>query len=462
MEKKDQEIISLKILSKLTFSEIAEILGESTNTIKWRYYKSMYTLKILLSNLSMFIVTATLGILSIKNQNKNANELKDGGTIEYKALLYTITDYHKIAPEGSKTGYLEGIKIEIFNSLEKKTETTTTNNEERIKIEDLKIRAENIDTTKLVKFEGILYGKPNEFIDYAGDLNKSIGKIDLLIGEEYLPQLDGETNCKEFCNCNVLEANEKTMVLNIDNVAVLFRAIDKENIKKSNGEILEIADNIEYSSFVGTILEETTKYMIVEPNEDEEERKSSDKIKINYGTDHMDYLYGIGRKVVIYYTGYIMESDPAQINTNKIETEGYENFEITVKKSKEITKKKILNNKDLSADGQDFNLYYYGLDAVNVKVDNKEMSLEEALKSGKLTLQGIIQKANRDEKDGKLELNGIEGKADTDFLNARICYDGGSTEYHYKDYTIIKVHNVAGNRDVYVGIPEMNLKDLKL
>lgn len=77
LEKKDQEIISLKILSKLTFSEIAEILGESTNTIKWRYYKSMYTLKILLSNLSMFIVTATLGILSIKNQNKNANELKD-------------------------------------------------------------------------------------------------------------------------------------------------------------------------------------------------------------------------------------------------------------------------------------------------------------------------------------------------------------------------------------------------
>lgn len=226
----------------------------------------------------------------------------------------------------------------------------------------------------------------------------------MLIGEEYLPQLDGETNCKEFCNCNVLEANEKTMVLNIDNVAVLFRAIDKENIKKSNGEILEIADNIEYSSFVGTILEETTKYMIVEPNEDEEERKSSDKIKINYGTDHMDYLYGIGRKVVIYYTGYIMESDPAQINTNKIETEGYENFEITVKKSKEITKKKILNNKDLSADGQDFNLYYYGLDAVNVKVDNKEMSLEEALKSGKLTLQGIIQKANRDEKRRKIRI----------------------------------------------------------
>ena len=77
LDKKEQEIVSLKVLSKLTFSEIAEMLGESINTIKCRYYKSMYTLKILLSNLSMFIVTATLGILSIKNQNKNANELED-------------------------------------------------------------------------------------------------------------------------------------------------------------------------------------------------------------------------------------------------------------------------------------------------------------------------------------------------------------------------------------------------
>lgn len=73
-------------------------------------------------------------------------------------------------------------------------------------------------------------------------------------------------------------------------------------------------------SFVATVLEETTKYMIVEPNEDEVERKSSDKIVINYGYDHNDYLYGIGRKVRIYYNGYIMETYPAQINSDKIET----------------------------------------------------------------------------------------------------------------------------------------------
>lgn len=226
------------------------------------------------------------------------------------------------------------------------------------------------------------------------------------------------------------------------NVPVLFEAIDKENIKNFNGEKFDDVQNTQYSSFVATVLEETTKYMIVEPNEDEEERKSSDKIKINYGTDHIDYLYGIGRKVVIYYTGYIMETYPAQINTNNISIDGYEDFEINVKPSNKIEPKKILNNKELNADKQDYNLYFYGLDEINVTVNNETMLLEDALKSGKITIQGIIQKANRD------------------IPNAISYKDGGSIEYHYKDYAIIKYHSLDGNRDVYIGIPEMKLTDL--
>ncbi len=374
------------------------------------------------------------------------NRLKDGGTVEYKALLYKLTDYHKFRTD---TEYVEGSKIEIlgkeiFNNtimhhIEKDPET-----DKRVKLEDLKITAKNIDTTKLVKFDGVLYGKSNALIDYVGDLNKSIGKINFLIGEEYMPKLDGETNCKELFNASVLEANGKSMILNVNNEAVLFESIDKENIKKKNGERLDNAQNTEYSSFVGTVLEETTKYMIVEPNEDEEERKSSDKIKINYGTDHIDYLYGVGRKVVIFYNGFIMESYPAQIETDNISIDGYEDFKIEVKPSNKIETKKILNNKDLSADNQDYNLYFYGLDEVNVIVDNKTMSLEDALKSGKMTIQGIIQKANKD------------------FPNATSYDDGGSVEYHYEDYSIIKVHKLDGNRDVYIGVPSMKLNDLKL
>lgn len=74
---KEQEIVSLKILSNLTFKEIGELLGESTNTIKWRYYKSIYTLKIALSNLGMFIITFILGITTLKEQKKEAPIIKE-------------------------------------------------------------------------------------------------------------------------------------------------------------------------------------------------------------------------------------------------------------------------------------------------------------------------------------------------------------------------------------------------
>lgn len=397
-------------------------------------------------NIVIIIVILLLIILLFPIQ---INRLNDGGTVEYRTLLYSITKYHRL-DENIDDGYIDGIEIKVFGKkIYSNVEETPRDNEERIKLKDLKITTKDIDATKLVKFGNVLYGKSNLLIDYAGDLNKAIGKINMFIGEEYLPQLNGETNCKEFLNCNILEANDKTMVLNIDNVAVLFGAINKENIIQANGESLENIATPQYSSFVGTILEETTTYMIVEPNEDEIERKSADKIKINYGTDHIDYLYGIGRKVVIYYTGYIMESYPAQINTDKISTDGYEDFKIEVKLSNKIKAKKILNNKDLSSDKQDYNLYFYGLDEVNVTVDNKTMSLEDSLKSGKMTIDGIIQKANKDEKDGKI-------------IKAEIYKDGGSTEYHYENYSIIKVHKLDGNRDVYIGIPNMKLDDLKL
>lgn len=161
--------------------------------------------------------------------------LNDGGSIEYKALLYKVTKYHKLAPVESEIGYIDGIGIEIFgfeifNSIEKETLKTTN---ERIKLKDVQFIDTDIntDTNELVKFKGILYGRAYAVIDYAGDINKSIGKIDYLIGEEYLPQLNEETNCKELLNASVLEANDKSMILNVNNVAVLFNAIDEDNIK---------------------------------------------------------------------------------------------------------------------------------------------------------------------------------------------------------------------------------------
>ncbi len=196
------------------------------------------------------------------------------------------------------------------------------------------------------------------------------------------------------------------------------------------------------NSFIGTVLEETTTYMLVEPNEDEPERKIADKFIIEYGTEHNDYFYGVGRKVLINYSGYVLETYPAKIKTNNIGTNGYNDFELIVKNSDKAEKRKILNNIELYKYNSNYNLYYYGLDEVNVNVNNETMSLEEALKTGKLTIDGIIAKANMDN------------------VKSDMYKDGGSMIYWYDDYTIIKCHFLDGNRDVYIGSKDMTMNKI--
>ena len=36
---------------------------------------------------------------------------KDGGTVAYRAILYSVTNYHSISPEG---GYYTGIEVKIL------------------------------------------------------------------------------------------------------------------------------------------------------------------------------------------------------------------------------------------------------------------------------------------------------------------------------------------------------------
>lgn len=79
---KEKEIISLKIISNLSFDEIGKILKTPTGTIKWRYYKSIHTLQILLSNLGMFIATAILSIAILKNSKKTTLPVEKETNIE--------------------------------------------------------------------------------------------------------------------------------------------------------------------------------------------------------------------------------------------------------------------------------------------------------------------------------------------------------------------------------------------
>lgn len=82
LDDKEKEIVSLKILSNYTFKEIGYMLNIPTGTVQWKYYKSIHTLKILLSNLSLFIITSMLYISSVSKNKKNDNTIDNTKNVQ--------------------------------------------------------------------------------------------------------------------------------------------------------------------------------------------------------------------------------------------------------------------------------------------------------------------------------------------------------------------------------------------
>lgn len=193
-------------------------------------------------------------------------------------------------------------------------------------------------------------------------------------------------------------------------------------------------------SFYGKIVESHETYIIVEPNEDEEERKSSDKFLINLEKNN-DAIYMVGSNVKITYVGGINESYPAQIGTTKIELKSVDNFTLIFNKEPGKAMHNIIDKKNNTQ--YDYNIYSYQ-GTVEIIINNKTYTLEEALKNNKITMEEIIAKANKD------------------FPNAASYDDGGSIEYHYENYTIIKFHTLGGNRNVYIGNKDLNINDLNV
>lgn len=81
--------------------------------------------------------------------------------------------------------------------------------------------------------------------------------------------------------------------------------------------------NEELTTFTATVLENKGTSIMVQPDEGEEELRSSDKIIVRFPKDSavLEDLsqFTVGKKVKITYNGTIMESYPAQINASKVE-----------------------------------------------------------------------------------------------------------------------------------------------
>ena len=125
---KEKEIVSLKIISGLSFEEISKLLSEPVGTIKWRYYKSINTLKLMLSNLAMFMITFVIGLKTLKRtiteDIKNKQEAIIENNTENNREIFTDEDTKK---ENSDV---------IQNSINKEKEESTEALKEEIIVQE--------------------------------------------------------------------------------------------------------------------------------------------------------------------------------------------------------------------------------------------------------------------------------------------------------------------------------------
>lgn len=274
----------------------------------------------------LFIVIIAILVLLVPIPFK----LRDGGSIEFKALLYTITKYHRLDME-SETGFQDGLGIkilgmEIYNNL----------NENEIHKEENK----KPDIPDAIMVDGRIYYSTGGKSTITGRCGNMDGYISSSVQKGTLPTKDDESNFgTDF-------GYQKTKT---DDIEVLM-----------NG----------------------------------------------------------------YFIVFKGEKRP---------------FELIFNKTNDLETRTIIKAHDNN--NYSYNIFSYGGN-VKIKIDNVEYDLRTALLEEKITMEEIIEKANKDAFEDKT-------------IIADSFEDGGTNKYYYNDYTIIKYRTLDGNSDVYIGSPDI-------
>lgn len=165
-------------------------------------------------------------------------KLNDGGSIEFKALLYSVTKYHKLASENSDKEYINGIGIkilgkEVYNSTEEKEITHYYNNgniKTLLSLED-KINEEN-DVIWCGTFQLIW-----------NDLKNDLAKQNII----FTPQLEVVENLnKETFTINDL--SEKYYYKKVGTPSLQLKKEIEKAIKEKFNETSDILDEFEWEN----------------------------------------------------------------------------------------------------------------------------------------------------------------------------------------------------------------------
>lgn len=431
----------------------------------------------------VWIIFFMVDYFMVKNNRKPIfcilrSEVNDGGTKEYIGLGYKVIDFHKFQGENK---YYDDIKIgtifmkyEDFKDEYDFKDDNSYNNTNNMNKENLKYK--NIDLKDLPKdytleqavldgcfvISNKIYNKSrlDEFIlNTSSYYTKNIIPDKLRVvqftdeGQMIIYDVDYTKEGNYVMTRDYTRDDFSSESDRIISTSKNYSDEDYSIMKSTGSDNVEIAlvskkdDVDEYSinicsypkslqieelpSFYGKIEQINGNSILVEPLEGEEERQSSDKYSTNIEKTEG---YKLGDIVKVTYTGLIRESYPAQIDMVDIYIINIEKFYIFFEE-KNINENTIILSKD-SDKLSDYDVYTNNGDFFII-INEKVMSLKDALITKVLSVQDILDKAIKDSENEEIY-------SDT-------YLDGGTKIYKYKDYTIIKCNTLDGDKDMYLG-----------
>ena len=190
-------------------------------------------------------------------------------------------------------------------------------------------------------------------------------------------------------------------------------------IPNDNNELNKIIDNIEFNKLISKLNDKEEKF---DDLHWEVKRKTTENT------------------VQVIFYGYLLElTEIPVICEYDLDSSLYQkNYDLTYLQRKDMGVKQIARINQF--DNTDFDVYTLGGDVIITIEQDMVYSLEDALNQKVITVNSILEQAKLDAKYGICE--------------AAFYKDGGSIEYRYKDYTILKFNTLDGNKDLIIAMSD--------
>lgn len=227
-------------------------------------------------------------------------------------------------------------------------------------------------------------------------------------------------NYKELEKFTTAFNNKRKYSIRVVNYTKEGKSLIADLYTNGNGKIEGYFDNkrdIRYSSY------ENNKIVKKVFDNIEKEEQEENTIIVLKG-ENIDELYLLR---------YSKKDIPVEYNSEYT-------LNITRKEDDSNIKRELITDKNFEQK-HGYNVYYYGIEEVKVLQNGKEVDLKEAILKDNAIMEKIVLKAEKDTGLGIVK-------------NYGMYKDGGTEEYEYDDYNIIKSNRLAGensrNRDVYI------------